>query len=212
VYIIDNTINLRDQVRKGQTTPLQFAYEPADCRIYFTPKTIANYTALWQYAADAVWNNPALCVEGSTGVRPVDFPESSSPSTFDLANYLPIDPSLIPLEDLDDLADGLVSDLTDGTGRAALQFPSCNVLGKTCPHSKLYCANIQRFKNDKTLTPTCVPTCRGAGTPCSGGTCRITSPNTSPPTDKPNPPAGYCELVPLDNKFAGANRTITLLS
>jgi hypothetical protein len=61
------SINLRDQVRENETVPLQFAYEAADCRIFYTIQTFYNYTALWQYAADAIWTNPALCVVGSTG-------------------------------------------------------------------------------------------------------------------------------------------------
>jgi hypothetical protein len=56
-------LNLRDQIRKGLDVPLQFSYESADCRIFFTLDT---YTALWQYAADAIWNKPSLCVKDST--------------------------------------------------------------------------------------------------------------------------------------------------
>ncbi|KAI1146194.1 hypothetical protein F4825DRAFT_441452 [Nemania diffusa] len=67
VFILYANINLRDQVRRGQTTPLQFAYLPADCRIYFTPQTVYNYTALWGHAAAAIWTNTSLCVPGSTG-------------------------------------------------------------------------------------------------------------------------------------------------
>ncbi|KAH8659319.1 hypothetical protein BGZ60DRAFT_456892 [Tricladium varicosporioides] len=68
VYVLAASINLRDQIRKDQTIPLQFAYEAADCRIWYTPQTVYNYTALWQYAADAIWGtNKMLCVEGSTG-------------------------------------------------------------------------------------------------------------------------------------------------
>ncbi|KAL7627736.1 hypothetical protein AAE478_001931 [Parahypoxylon ruwenzoriense] len=67
VFIVSAAINLRDQIRRGETTPLQFAYEAADCRIYYTPQTVYNYTNLWQYAADAVWNNPNHCVANSTG-------------------------------------------------------------------------------------------------------------------------------------------------
>jgi hypothetical protein len=67
VYISYASVNLRDQVRSGETTPLQFAYEAADCRIYYTLQTVFDYTLLWQYAADAIWTNPALCVANSTG-------------------------------------------------------------------------------------------------------------------------------------------------
>lgn len=58
--------NLRDQVRRGENFPLQFAYEAADCRIFYTLQTFNDYAALWQYAADAIWTNPKLCVPGST--------------------------------------------------------------------------------------------------------------------------------------------------
>jgi len=60
-------INLKDQVRKGEHIPLQFIYDAANCRIFYTPKTVYNQTALWQYAADAIWKNTSLCVQGSTG-------------------------------------------------------------------------------------------------------------------------------------------------
>ncbi|KAI1120862.1 hypothetical protein F5Y10DRAFT_257573 [Nemania abortiva] len=67
LFILSASINLRDQVRRGQNTPLQFAYLPADCRIYYTPQTVYNYTKLWEYAAAAIWTNSSLCVPGSTG-------------------------------------------------------------------------------------------------------------------------------------------------
>ena len=67
VYVTFAKVNLRDQIRDKENMPLQFVYETADCRIFYTPKTWYNYTALWQYAADAIWASPALCIERSTG-------------------------------------------------------------------------------------------------------------------------------------------------
>lgn len=67
VYITFASVNLRDSVRPNETTPLQFAYEAADCRIFYTTQTIFNYTLLWKYAADAIWTNTSLCVANSTG-------------------------------------------------------------------------------------------------------------------------------------------------
>ncbi|KNG87149.1 hypothetical protein ANOM_005106 [Aspergillus nomiae NRRL 13137] len=66
-FITTATVNLRDQVRHTDTsaTPLQFLYEAADCRIFFIPETWYNYTNLWKYAADAIWQKPALCAKGS---------------------------------------------------------------------------------------------------------------------------------------------------
>jgi hypothetical protein len=67
VYVTFASINLRDQIRKDEDVPVQFVYEAADCRIFYTPQTWYNYTALWHYAADAMWMNPGLCVKNSTG-------------------------------------------------------------------------------------------------------------------------------------------------
>ncbi|KAL8720877.1 MAG: hypothetical protein Q9225_002322 [Loekoesia sp. 1 TL-2023] len=60
-------INLRDQIRQDQPEiPIQFLYDAADCRIFYTAETWLNYTALWTYSMKAI-SNPALCVPQSTG-------------------------------------------------------------------------------------------------------------------------------------------------
>ncbi|KAL9123703.1 MAG: hypothetical protein Q9217_006893, partial [Psora testacea] len=58
--------NIKDAMRKHEDTPLQFQYEAADCRIFYTKNTIYNYINLWNYVIDALYRNPALCVAGST--------------------------------------------------------------------------------------------------------------------------------------------------
>ena len=65
-WITSAQFNLRDQIRKGQDVPLQFIYEAADCRIYWTLATFNNFTALWEHAASAIWQNTILCVKDST--------------------------------------------------------------------------------------------------------------------------------------------------
>lgn len=72
--------NLRDQIRKGEYFPLQFAYEAADCRIFYTPETFYNYTNLWKYAANAMWYNPALCVKDSTNHPSTKGTDTKGPS------------------------------------------------------------------------------------------------------------------------------------
>lgn len=67
VFIYDGGISLRAQVREGETVPLAMQYSAADCRIFLTPNTFNNFTKLWQYAADAMWTSPQLCVQNSTG-------------------------------------------------------------------------------------------------------------------------------------------------
>ncbi|GKT41583.1 peptidase S41 family protein ustP [Colletotrichum spaethianum] len=60
--------NLRDQVRKDDvTTPLQFRYAAADCRLYYTLDNVYNMTTLWRDVARAAFEDESLCVEGSTG-------------------------------------------------------------------------------------------------------------------------------------------------
>ena len=59
--------NVRDQIRRNSEDPLQFIYEAADCRIFYTAPMITDYTVLWTRAADAMWKNSSLCVEDSTG-------------------------------------------------------------------------------------------------------------------------------------------------
>ena len=68
IWIRYASLNLRDQIREDQNAiPLQFVYEAADCRIFYTKDTYNNFTSLWSYAAEAIWTDPSKCVKGSTG-------------------------------------------------------------------------------------------------------------------------------------------------
>ena len=55
---------IKDAIRKGEDFPLQFAYEAATCRIFYTQHTVYNYLNLWNYVVDAIWRNPSLCIDG----------------------------------------------------------------------------------------------------------------------------------------------------
>ncbi|KAF2833676.1 hypothetical protein CC86DRAFT_339127 [Ophiobolus disseminans] len=57
----------QDQVRKGDksATPLQFIYEAADCRVFYTPDTYADPDLAWKQAWDA-HTDDSKCVQGST--------------------------------------------------------------------------------------------------------------------------------------------------
>lgn len=47
-------------------TPLQFLWEPANCRIFYTHEMLSKPEVAWKRAVDATWNNPTqFCVEGS---------------------------------------------------------------------------------------------------------------------------------------------------
>ena len=67
IWISAASFNMRDQIRQGENIPLQFVYEAANCRIFYTLDTIYNYANLWQYAANATWSDSSLCVQGSIG-------------------------------------------------------------------------------------------------------------------------------------------------
>lgn len=66
---VSGGFNLADQIRNGDdtNTPLQFIYEASDCRIWTTPLMLIDQTEIWRTAANALWSNSSLCVEGSTG-------------------------------------------------------------------------------------------------------------------------------------------------
>lgn len=62
-------VNFRDGIRQGDTSqvPVQFRYEPADCRVFYTPEMTVDITALWTAVADATWYGSDACVAGGLG-------------------------------------------------------------------------------------------------------------------------------------------------
>ena len=61
-------INAADNLRNGDAseTPLEFVYEAADCKIFYTAEMVANVEETWKAAATAKWGKGG-CVPGSTG-------------------------------------------------------------------------------------------------------------------------------------------------
>ncbi|KAF2007965.1 hypothetical protein P154DRAFT_453317, partial [Amniculicola lignicola CBS 123094] len=61
-------INLRDNLRRNDAskTPLEFIYEAADCRMFYTAPMINDVTMVWKGVVDRMWKN-GTCVTGSTG-------------------------------------------------------------------------------------------------------------------------------------------------
>lgn len=63
-------INLKDNLRQNDAsgTPLEFMYEAADCRMFFTAAMVSDVTALWKGVADRMFKGDMdQCVKGSTG-------------------------------------------------------------------------------------------------------------------------------------------------
>jgi hypothetical protein len=62
-------VNFRDGIRDGDVseTPLQFVYEPSDCRILYTKAMTYDVTAIWKAVADSAFGGESKCVAGSLG-------------------------------------------------------------------------------------------------------------------------------------------------
>ncbi|KAF2005034.1 hypothetical protein P154DRAFT_530723 [Amniculicola lignicola CBS 123094] len=63
-------INLRDNMRMNDDSgiPLEFIYEAADCRLFYSAEMIRDPVAVWKKTVDAHWGDAkATCVGGSTG-------------------------------------------------------------------------------------------------------------------------------------------------
>ncbi|RDL33310.1 Uncharacterized protein BP5553_08749 [Venustampulla echinocandica] len=165
VFVLAGSINLRDQVRKGEDIPLQFVYEAADCRIFYTPRTVFNYTALWQYAADAIWTNPSLCIKDSTGFSSINTTKTAIPT----ASAPPSEtPSPAPAK----LGSIIMSMISSPSANqkpildSKFQVRSTSRDGQPCPTNGecgkgFFC--FQTFttcaSGKPTLVPTCVPRC-----------------------------------------------------
>ncbi|CAD6584279.1 MAG: hypothetical protein ASARMPRED_001721 [Alectoria sarmentosa] len=80
-YINYAQINIKDSIRKGEDFPLQFGYEAADCRIFYTTWTVYNFENLWNYVIDAFYRNPELCINGAANeTNPVTGTDETGPS------------------------------------------------------------------------------------------------------------------------------------
>lgn len=64
---VNYVVNSRDGIREGDEseTPLQFVYEAADCRIYYTPEMAVDQSAAWKTVADTAFRGVNHCVAGS---------------------------------------------------------------------------------------------------------------------------------------------------
>ncbi|KAM0231673.1 hypothetical protein ACHAP5_010965 [Fusarium lateritium] len=67
IVLSSGNVNLRNAYQEGDDDlPLQFQYQAADCRLYFTSENILRPETTWASAKAAIWGN-GTCIEGSTG-------------------------------------------------------------------------------------------------------------------------------------------------
>ncbi|KAI5251812.1 hypothetical protein E4T42_03942, partial [Aureobasidium subglaciale] len=66
VRAVAASANVRDGIRRmdEDDTPLQFVYEPTECRIFYTPAMVVDQAAVWKTVADTVWGRGNACVGG----------------------------------------------------------------------------------------------------------------------------------------------------
>lgn len=165
MWVTSASINIRDQIRENDVMPLQFKYEAADCRIYYTLANIFNMSRLWRDAATAAWDDSSLCVAGSTG-----FPSAHNTSS---TKAPPKRTAQVPILDLDfpnsvgpagNDSVGYAADLMDNGELYGSQIYSCTSHGEcdsgVCTETLLMCS--------RTLKPVyaCLPKCRSNGGGC----------------------------------------------
>ncbi|KAE9981003.1 hypothetical protein EG328_011904 [Venturia inaequalis] len=179
MYITYSSINLRDQVRKNSDTPLQFSYEAAHCRIFWTFHTVNNYTNLWKHAAKATWTDHSLCVEGSRGfASEANDTTNASPS-----------------------ASSPKSTATGNTTQSAFDIPSIAILpGETpdpIPNKAGAIVPVKR-KTSLAIGPLCtVDSAKGTDSCSTGTICKLIIDGCT--TTKPSKPNKRFHCVPTCN-------------
>lgn len=64
---IDNALNMEDNILPGNYVdgiPAQYIYEPADCRLFYTPPMVMNIERMWEAAADVAFKGKSCVVGG----------------------------------------------------------------------------------------------------------------------------------------------------
>lgn len=182
IFVKYAAFNLRDQIREADTTPLQFKYEAADCRIYYTLANIYNMTRLWYDVSTAAFVDSSLCVEGSTGFSKTN---NTSPSTPPKpATEQPVlslnTTALQQVKWDDDVSDSLHAGVTAYGVRGTNPFPACIMTtggegcydpGSVCRSVSVWCTKDQKYSSVRR----CLPECRNqSGNKCHG-LCKVDS-------------------------------------
>ncbi|KAF2746793.1 peptidase S41 family protein [Sporormia fimetaria CBS 119925] len=66
---VNSAVNTRDgiQYEDDSGIALQFIYEEADCRLYYTPEMTIDASAVWRAVYDAQWTDGSKCITGGSG-------------------------------------------------------------------------------------------------------------------------------------------------
>lgn len=169
------TINLRDQIRKDEKVPMQFKYEAADCRIYYTFANLYNTTQLWRDVA-ATMTDKSRCVEGSTGFSTTNnTTPAQAPKREAQRPTLDSDNPVVDSVTFDDTPEDGLRAATGSDIKSPYACPAGIKDGMKCPGSKAMCRTrtISCAEGKKEL-PICIPDCTCTGSSCNcAGTCQL---------------------------------------
>jgi hypothetical protein len=172
IYYEYFSINLRDQVRKDETTPLQFKYEAADCRVWYTMANLYNMTRLWHDVYAAAFLDASLCVKGSTGFSTTNNTNPARPPTPEFQQLILSlnvnDTTTVHQTEWDDNPEEGLRGLS-GREDSRPKFPPCLPNG-LCQDRRTECRPLTvKCSNGATkATRACLPTCRGGSKTCPG--------------------------------------------
>lgn len=174
IYTKAAGFNLRDQIRKNETTPLQFKYEAADCRIYYTIANLYNVTQLWHDVANAAFVDPSKCVDGSRGFSTTNNTNPALPPKAQaIKPILSLNDNAVNQAKFDDIDNGFHSAFGRSIGGNSIGL--CTASG-TCIDGKSQCRQItiscgaEGTKQVKACLPPC--TNRQGSAECPGS-CQI---------------------------------------
>lgn len=173
IYTKAAGFNLRDQIRKEDTTPLQFKYEAADCRIWYTRANVYNMTQLWRDVNTAAFVDTSKCVEGSRGFSTKDNTSPSPPpkpqAQKPILSLSAVDQVRFDEDPTDGMKDG------DGRPIGTNDFTLCPSSG-VCQDGRSVCrpVTIKCYGESPKPVYACLPPCtnRKGSTSCPG-TCNI---------------------------------------
>ncbi|KAH8680521.1 hypothetical protein BX600DRAFT_444595 [Xylariales sp. PMI_506] len=192
--------NLRDQIRStdagnADAVPLQFLYQAADCRLFYTMQNLYNMSRLWRDVAEAAWVDDSICVEDSMGYTTSADNDviKKPPVASTTAHYIPFDGVDSGSDNNGDDDDGdddyinfdiLTDSYPQKTSDTIIPCTESANGQYTCPTSDLYCVEVQ-VKCRATKTKTKTKTNKGTSSTTKAARAAGASSATTAPKYKP---------------------------
>ncbi|KAF2741689.1 hypothetical protein M011DRAFT_491159 [Sporormia fimetaria CBS 119925] len=213
--------NIRDQLREGdeERIPLQFRYEAADCRLYYTLDNVYNVSRLWRDVYAAAWEDSSLCVEDSTGYTSRNN-STAKPPPERTAQAPTVDFNSLGFTEIDD--GGLNATIGhvnfERASISATDVQQCSAGGR-CDGNR-QCRQVPTMCPDGRTTKqlfACLPACKSHGAACSGNmqcqpSAKAESKRNLPPLkggragpvakfEKPSLYNGFCKPTVVDHQI-----------